>query len=165
MKIITEQIIKDLLNQEYQGKKVDSYDFISVSSSVRRILQNFFADVEEVDAKDFSCKYDKWHLTMTYKGHCFGSVDIKRKKGQSHWGHFGSWCDWTYKDFCVYVNSDFIGRLAEIEGELDAQAAAEAKRLAQYKEVFEFIKTKYGLSDYQTKYFIEGMNSKRYSLY
>lgn len=165
MKTITEQFIKDELNKEFQGKAVNGYDFISVSASVRRILQDFFADVEEVDAKDFSCKYDKWHLTMTYKGKCFGYVDIKRKKGKSHYGTFGDWCDWTYKDFAVYVSEDPIETISRIENELEAQAIAEAKRLAQYKEIFEIIKTKYGMSDYQAKSFVEGMNSKRYSLY
>ena len=165
MKVITEQFIKDELNKEFQGKAVTGYDYISVADSVRRILQDFFADVEEVNAKDFGCTYDKWHLTMTYRGKGFGSVDIKRKKGKSHWGTFGGWCDWTYKDFSVYVRDDFIGTLANIEGELEAQAVAEAKRLAQYKEIFDLIKTKYGMTDYQAKSFVEGMHSKRYSLY
>lgn len=165
MKTITEQFIKEKLMAKYEGQKVSGYDYISVASTVAQILRDYFQDCDEVNYKDFGCKYDKWHLVMTYKGSSIGSVDIKRKKGQSHYGYFGNWCDWTFKDFCVYVKEDLIGTIADIEGYLDAKALEEAKKMAQYKEIFEYIQQKYNLDKYDTSRFIEGMHNKRYSLY
>ena len=133
-------------------------------------IRNFYTGTKW-DTSKFSVKEEKWAVTIYYKGWEIGRVEVKRKKGRSHYSHFGTYSDYTFVGFSVWLwedknfQTDVETRLAEID-QLDLERQdAEARKLAQAKEIFKLIKEKIGTDDdYRAREFLNYMREHRYSL-
>ena len=168
MKHLTITDIQKPLETEYLGR--DSQDATSrVKWSVLRLLKEFYKNTKW-DIDQFSVSEDKWAVNLLYKGYEIGRVEIKRKKGRSHYSHFGTYTDYTYSGFNVWLwedktfNTDVESRLADIE-RLDAERKdAATRKLNTAKEIYKLIKEKLGTDDYGTRDFIDYMKANKYSL-
>ena len=168
MKRLTITDIQKPLEEEYIGRD-SQYATSNVKWSLLRITKEFYKNTKW-DINQFSVSEEKWAVDLLYKGYEIGRVEIKRKKGKSHYSHFGTYTDYTYSGFNVWLwedktfHTDVESRLAEID-RLDAERKdAATRKLNAAKEIFKMIKEKLDVDDYGARSFLDYMKEHKYSL-
>ena len=101
--------------------------------------------------RDFYAHQDSWSFDLRYKDHYIGSVKVKRQKGQSHYGVFHNYCDWTYKGFELSLVDNLMEKLVDIDQEIMAKETEQEIKKRKGKEIALSIMEKYGLDKYQAR--------------
>lgn len=92
--------IKEVLDNELVGKEYSGYSFgSSVYSVIRKLLPNLSNDYY----RGLSYKTSGQTVSITYKDTTIIRVECKKLKGKYHYSYFGSYYDWTFKGFSVFV--------------------------------------------------------------
>lgn len=131
--------IQKALTEQLVGKSWRSYEWYC---SVFNVVRNLLPDILGNPCDHATYDYHGQAVDIKYKGHCLIRVEAKKEKGKRHYGIFGgSYCDWSFKSFGVYVY-DYSGK-----GDMDVDtnvAIGEILKLVEAEKLAadaEFVKT------------------------
>lgn len=136
--------LEELLNKEFVGKKYDTY---RISWDIRKFIE------EKILEDDLTTRQDKQNIMIFYKKYALINLDVKKKKGEKH---FGVWTthyfDWEIKEivFAPWVDREktIEDKLREIDEQEKTYKNAQLEEAKKIVEAMKMIKEKCNLKDW-----------------
>jgi hypothetical protein len=149
--------LKELIGKDY--KDSCHYD---VAVIVKKLLKENHWDCDYVRqgarTKNLSYTSDKFKTLFCWCGEFFMSIEIKRKKGETHHRSYyngGSYTDYTIKDFeifCPFVSSNEIEDSIKSANDRALKDKKEYEaRVEQAVEAFKMVMEKFGMDKWRAR--------------
>ena len=145
------------------------------AGDVDTAMNKLFREYEKVNnLPEYSFKVNKhnksWYFDILYKGYQIGGIDVHRTKGKTHsrgWYNGGSYADYTYKSFDVWVwnspeNTAALGhdveeRIIEIDKCINKKIDENKIRIQRVNDIVKYIKDTYNVDSSEVRSMIEYM--------
>lgn len=119
-------LLDQLVGKEWSKDKT-MYDLRQILNS----NENYANKVKIVDSSVYANYFEVCEKETTAR---FFSVEIKRKKGDKHWGWVDSYCDWTIKEVIITNYNE------NVQADIDKIRQYEEKRKQEKREEEEMAK-------------------------
>lgn len=151
--------LEELLNKEFVGTRYDSYN-------ARWQIRKF---IEEKTLKEITSSSDKQNIIIYYKGYSLVELDVKKKKGDKHFGTWSDYFDWEIKEivFASWVDREktIDDRLREIDQRYEENKKVELEKNKKIVEAMKIIKDNCNLKDwYDVTNLCKKIYESRYNL-
>ena len=149
---MNKQELVALFNEKFKGKKYPSWPDPELARAVNTAMGLSQANSYE---NAFSGSHDNYaHTTfyLEFRGYRVARINAHKKKGMLHGRWYGTYCDWTFKEFSEEDVEIFNGNTLEEAKDFALQCSNRAKqhkddKLRMAREAMDLLATRYNLDD------------------